>query len=76
MTFTDSDLKRLKKQIKMFDDGWNCQECGLNQTIDFKALLARLEAAEKALEVSVATSKGNSLEAVELWNEWRKAAGK
>lgn len=71
--FTDDDLKRLKEVNKMFDRDF----------LDFMlvsgklpALLARLEAAEKALEVSLATSKGNSLEAVELWNAWRKACGK
>ena len=77
MTFTDDDLKRLKEELTIFDDGWNCQECGLNQHIDFKALLARLEAAEGLFNSK--HEEGGSewwLDFEESKRAWRKACGR
>lgn len=74
MTFTDDDLKRLKNR-----NIYRCP-CGnilCPEPFDIKALLARLEAAEKVCEEHLIFRKqinysvmGGTLEA------WRKAAGK
>ena len=66
MTFTDDDLKRLKEMVL------NCEAFyGMNQPpipLRLSTLLARLEAAEKALDHNVPTDPD--------YIAWRKAAGK
>jgi hypothetical protein len=78
MTFTDDDLKRLKDYIR--DDE---AQSGIRFAIPInvgkcKALLARLEAAEKALEgyISLEYERVNYDEVVQWTKAWRKAAGK
>jgi hypothetical protein len=63
MTFTDSDMKRLKEDGAKY--GYQlCKPDGL--ILDLWALLARLEAAEKAAE-----DTGSP----ELYKAWRKSKG-
>lgn len=77
--FTDEDLKRFKKNLTVFDD-WNCQECGLNMEFDLKALIVRLEAAEKVCDIV----GGSELHTTHEWIKliapavevWRKSRGR
>lgn len=67
--FSDDDLKRLKEKI--LDGDFTSQE-----TSDLEALLARLEAAEKALELHYEHSGFPELEDEVAYQTWKKAAGK
>lgn len=70
--FSDDDLKRLKEKI--LDGDFTSQE-----TSDLEALLARLEAAEKALltaHVNCYPPKGEHCKGCDAYSLWRKAAGK
>lgn len=65
--FSDDDMRRLRLKIEQV--GFTGQE-----TSDLESLLARLEAAEKALDRSVCQCISHGFpEAIEAW---RKAAGK
>ena len=75
MTFTDDDLKRLKKNVEgqfsvtVHKPTWD----------EIEALLARLEAAEKVLERFEKTHNkdhGSGCSVCFLMEAWRKAAGK
>jgi len=66
MVFSDEDLKRLKEDIQLTGVG--------PRPSDALALIARLEAAEKVIEV--AGSDPLSGEVSKSFEEWRKAAGK
>jgi len=75
MTFSDSDLERLKDQLKRNDPADN-----FTSIETMKALLARLEAAERICEGiqnlcenHPEFSKGQAVTDLEAW---RKAAGK
>jgi hypothetical protein len=72
--FTDDDLKRLKEMCDSMDgkfESWNFVE---KDGASIKALLARLEAAEKVCYyVENATDDELIPDAIEAW---RKAAGK
>lgn len=72
MSFTDEDLKRLKDDLAKMP---NIDVCNYFEAdLEILALIARLEAAEKALESSEKSETGR-INAAD-WNEWRKAAGK
>ncbi len=68
MPLTDDDLKRLKELSK------NRALSGLEK--DINALLARLEAAEAALEIYEDHFMGYDDDAMAAVKDWRKAAGK
>lgn len=71
MTFDDNDLKRLKEDYKDSDEIFLSLRFGKpERKISLNALLARLEAAEKALKAS------EYQEANPYFDAWRKAAGK
>jgi hypothetical protein len=78
MNFTDDDLKRLKVELQELRD----LETGVMFPInDVEALLARLEAAEKALAVfhdnlGLQDSYINYEKCENLFESWRKACGK
>lgn len=72
MKFTDEDLKRLKEYSLKLE----ALPVHSSATIDhhkLKALLARLEAAERVLNTSWADNMEEYLKATK---DWRKAAGK
>jgi hypothetical protein len=66
MSFTDDDLKRVKQYLD--EKNWEYQP---SHDV-LKALLARLEAAEKVVEDKINRGWGNH----PLVEIWRKAAGK
>ena len=74
--FTDDDLKQLKDSLHKQDDG--CSEYCIPPCSELEALIARLEACERALKgfVDLEADKMNYDTVVSLLNEWRKAAGK
>lgn len=79
MTFTDDDLKRLK------DTATRCEESASSLPLDemiadvspleLKALIARLEAAERLIEC---VTCGRDVRGIweTFYEKWRKAAGK
>jgi hypothetical protein len=70
MSFTDEDLKRLKHRMSWAENLKVPEYQSLMNHEDLKALLARLEAAEKALEAQV------NIADLSLIRAWRNAAGK
>ena len=74
MSFSDDDLKRLKKMLdpKGLEAivGWRVDE--------WRALLARMESAEKVIEAHcrLEQEKISYDNFVALLNQWRKVAGK
>lgn len=71
MTFTDDDLKLLKKSISSIAAIVD----GNHVSFDIKALIGRLEAAEKVCESCEFEAMEWSLDGDAL-KAWRKAAGK
>ena len=71
---SDTDLKRLKEGIKA---AIPMKPIGM-YIVEMEALLARLEACERALKgfVDLEADKMNYDTVVSLLSEWRKAAGK
>ena len=71
--FTDDHLKRLKAQKKLYGikttTAWIKPE-------ELEALLARLEAAEEAMDEFKAHKKFDCMECCLADEAWRKAAGK
>jgi hypothetical protein len=76
MTFTDEDLKRLKEYAE-HREGMLSTNC-IMPANEVKALLARLEAAETALEaIYPCLDSGSQFNYLDiLMDSWRKAAGK
>lgn len=70
MSFSDDDLKRLKEIIN--EHGLITHNMGANV---YKALLARLDAAEAFGEMMCLTY-GDDAEKTILYEAWRKEAGK
>lgn len=70
MSFTDEDLKRFSKEMKNCEcgDDWHCVD-----PVRLKALIIRLEAAERCAEAHMKTC--GKLECPTEY-AWRKAAGK
>jgi len=78
MTFTDEDLKRLEKLPDNI-----VITLGVGPSVKLKAIIARLEAAEKIAEwgchtrrCSIKADEACDCEMPALFEAWRKAAGK
>jgi hypothetical protein len=78
MPFTDNDLKWLEELMKLI--GPNCWGSVLGMSdaraFNLSALLARLEAAEEAMDEFKAHKKYDCAECALVDEVWRKAAGK
>jgi hypothetical protein len=74
MSFSDDDLKRLKDKVPDLNLG-NPLVLERHQVI---ALLARLEAAERALKIANECRMGAAPieDFIKAYSKWRKAAGK
>jgi hypothetical protein len=74
MTFTDDDLDRLR------EDGWNLA-CSTSDhkphcRCQIDAIIARLEAAEEALDTFDKQFHGYDDETLDAYKAWEKTAGK
>lgn len=82
--FTDAQIADLNKEIS-FTDGDNCHQICLHCGPDIKALLRRLEAAEKCVELCSTDEnccaipefgpKGNVADAVSWLEIWKRSKG-
>jgi hypothetical protein len=76
MSFTDEDLKRLKEIAEIDQRPSKVSETTLDNEF-LRALVARLEAAEKAARwFNVITVEDQKSEPYQDYLAWRKAAGK
>jgi hypothetical protein len=74
MTFTDDDLKRVKGEIPKGMAGYGFDDMDTFTMEDLQALIARLEAAEAVIRVT--DEHGFNDRAFDVYETWRKAAGK